>query len=613
MKRALKVLAVLALTAFSLYSVILIYRTSTLAKTKDFSVFIVQNPFLAADAPYILKAYKSVLDEEGVAYKVVNDTVLLSLDLDSVLRNTPVIIFPDSIAQTLPEDLRSFIITYLNKGGNVVIVYDAGTKDTRGARLRETIFADIISINYITSDSLKEEAYNMGRFSVHKQNLDLFQIPAGKIYEGSLMGGSPYGKLKYPVAKTELRRGIKKEEIYAELITEAGKKYPAVVMKKYGRGRVLYVNLPLGRLKASSDDFPLRSMLRAFLFNVVKIPHLMNTNYGRGGLSINWHIDSSLDRKNISEVIKEDYFRKEIEYSFHISAGDFRDAPGDGLGFDACGTGRDHVILLSDYGTIGSHGGWASNWFSENITKGAFHKKEIYEYIKKNNDCLELISGQKVLEYSAPNGTHPQPATTRILEKLGVTAYFYTGDAGSPPNRTFADGKMVSGNVIAFPAMTFGRFASIPEMKKAGMPEKDIKNQLIKTVNYLTDSRTVSLVYFHPDDIRHYPDAFRSFLDHAVQQQGQGKLEIRSMTYFSEFTRRFLKTKFSFQIKTDSMVLNLENMEGLEGIAVAIPKDMYNIPIEENVEIGEDEAYYYLTIKENIIYNDINIPRKNKI
>ena len=91
----------------------------------------------------------------------------------------------------------------------------------------------------------------------------------------------------------------------------------------------------LGYAKAYSDDMPIRSIMRTFLFKIAHIPHLLNVPKGRGGMVINWHIDSNIDWKYIPFMIQNGYLRKGMEYSLHITAGDFRDEPGDGMGFDA--------------------------------------------------------------------------------------------------------------------------------------------------------------------------------------------------------------------------------------------------------------------------------------
>ena len=610
MKKVSIIAAVLAVVGFSLYSFHLIYKTYRLSHTDELAVMLVQNPFLTVNSPHILQAYRSVLDEEGVPYKVVSDNILLNLKFEEAVENIPAMIFPDGIAQILPKELTTRIKSYLLKGGNVAVIYDAGIKDIKGHFLKEALFSEITGINYITYDRLRADAYTTGYIRMDKKNSEFFQIPYGKIDKRNyLLGGYAYGSLRYPVSRNELLHNISSDEIYADVITEEGEQFPAVVIRNYGKGTVFYVNLPFGHLKAYSDDLLLRTFLRTFLFKVIKMPHLQNTRNGKGGLVINWHIDSSIDWKSIPFMLDKNFLREGIDYSIHITAGDFRDKPGDKLGFDACGKGKALTETLLNYGVIGSHGGWAHNWFSGNIQNGNFGKKEIYEYIKKNNECLESIAGYKIIEYAAPNGVHPQPVTTKTIEKLGFSSYYYTGDTGSAPNRTFLDGKMVSEKVFAFPILTFEKSASLFEMKRVGKTEDEVKKWFIETLDYVVKNRTVRLIYSHPYDIFLYPDAFKSFLDYAEQLQTTGNIEIKPMSYFAEFMNRFLKTKFTFKREGKKLIVALNNPEGLDGITVAIPRKNYKKPISDDVNIQEDEDYYYISIKGNLneknIYVDI--------
>jgi len=40
---------------------------------------------------------------------------------------------------------------------------------------------------------------------------------------------------------------------------------------------------------------------------------------------------------------------------------------------------------MNKYGIIGSHGGWAHNWFAKNLEEGKFTQKEILHYEKYKN------------------------------------------------------------------------------------------------------------------------------------------------------------------------------------------------------------------------------------
>jgi hypothetical protein len=610
-KRILLAVGIISFVVFLLYQFLLIQKGRSLIHEQEIKVVLVYAATSVKDYAHILKAYESVFEEEGITYDILNAHLLLSLEADEVAKYHPAIIFPDGAARHLPPEFESWTKNYCTSGGNVIVVYDPGTISVKKAFLKKAVFTQMTGINYITYDQKGEGAYTVGNIKfVDEKSSDFFEVPFGKTAEGLLLGGYAYGKLEYPIACNAYHAALSQDEVYAMAITKDGTMYPAIVLREYGKGKVLYVNLPLGHLKCFSDDLPLRAVLRTFLKKVVKIPHLHNTSYAKGGLVINWHIDANVDWASIDAMLEEGYLKKDIRYSIHITASDFRDEPGDGLGFDACGKGRPYLGLIKNYGVLGSHGGWGHNWFSMNIENGTFKKKEIYEYIKKNNECLESIVDYKLVEYAAPNGTHPQPVTTEVLEELGFVAYYYTGDTGSSPNRTFFNGQKISDDVIAFPILTFGKAASFYEMQRYGYSEDAVKDWLLKTTDYLVDNRTIRLIYSHPYDIPEYPDAIKSFLDYAYKKQQKGSLRIDTMTSFAGYLLKFLRTDYQFKSQDKDMIVSLKNPEGLNGVTMALPKKEYKKPHSPNLSVEEDEDYYYITITHSIREDVIRIEKQ---
>ncbi|WP_456392948.1 polysaccharide deacetylase family protein [Persephonella sp.] len=539
----------------------------------------------------LIKAIESVLQEEGVSYQTGSIYSLLDKDPEDVLDIFPVIIIPDRVNQSIPYDLRFWFKNYVMEGGNVFIIYDAGVKDIYGRYREKPVFSELTGVNYCTYFHKREKAYTVDFFRIREEVLEELDIPPGKTINGYI-SGYKYGKLRYPVADTEL---IDKN---VHIIAETGSGKVGASLKKSGKGWVLFVNLPLCHLKANSDDLPLRVFIRYFLFNLSNIPHLVNVPYGRGGLVINWHIDSYLDWKSIPMMIREGYYNKELVYSSHITAGDFLEKPGDGLGFDACGRGRKIARMLNPYGITGSHGGWAHNWFAERLREGKFSREEIKRYIKINNECLEKIAGYKIREYSAPQGVHPQPVTTEVLEELGMVAYYYTGDSGSSPNRTFYNGKMVSRKVLAFPITPLEDVASLYEMSEKGFPRDKVGKWLKGMVDFVVERRTIRLIYSHPYDIPHYPEEIKNFINYAIKKVREGKLSVKPMVYFYEYMERFLNTRYRFIFGDGEFKAEISSSKSLRGIPVAVPKKFCQKP---NMDVSfEDENYLYFVINEDI-------------
>lgn len=600
MRRYTPVVLTLLLLAFLFTGVKRLLSQLALERDKSLQVLLVYDK-----DTYQVRAFRSVLEEEGVPHRLVHINTLISTDPKTLSKTKPALLLPDGSLQYMHPDTMSWFKKYLSAGGSVFVSYDAGTKNYAGAYLKEALFTNLLGANYILYDKLRGEAYSKGYLKITDRSLE---ITPGKVdREERLITGYMYGSLEYPYAKVEMRN-FTGRLLAVVLDSRENKEYPGMFWERYEKGYIFYSAVPLGHLKAYSDDLVLRATLRYFLFKLLKLPHLVNTPKGKGGLVINWHIDASIDWKSIPMMLKEGYLRKGMEQSLHITAGPFRDEPGDGLGFDACGKGKEYAKMLMPYGVIGSHGGWAHNWFSENVLKGKFKEKEIYQYIRENNDCLESITGYKIREYSAPNGVHPQPETTKVLEELRMVAYYYTGDSGSSPNRTFINGKIVSSKVIAFPITPFETSASLHEMKKQGISEEDVANFLIRLVEYVEKNRQIRLFYSHPYDIPLYPDAVMRFIDLVEEKEMSKKIEVHTISYFADFLLRFLKTDFSFNYQNRIFTAELKNPDGLKDIAVAVPKSYGRlVHTQDHLVVEEGDEYYYIYFTDNPTYYQLQL------
>ncbi|MCP5050762.1 MAG: hypothetical protein GY940_26600, partial [bacterium] len=194
-----------------------------------------------------------------------------------------------------------------------------------------------------------------------------------------------------------------------------------------------------------------------------------------------------------------------------------------------------------------------------------------------------------MIEYSAPNGVHPQPLATNILERNGVIAYYYTGDSGSAPNRTFYDKKMVSKTVIAFPVLSYRQVASFFEMNRDGVSARQLQDWLEGVLDFVLRHRTVRLIYSHSYDVPpYYPGTIKKFIRLVEQKSKDGKLLARPMSYFAKFTQRFLKTSCRFRKKQGRLEVRLKNPDGLKGIVIAIPVDPFEVTAIKGVDVEKE-------------------------
>lgn len=580
---------------------------------KDITVLLVENDFSTSANRQIHEAYQSVLEEEGIPFRITRPDELLSLPARRVAETCPAIIFPDTLAQILPRDITFWVTEYLRYGGDVAIVFDAGTKHFKNRFLKQTVFSDLLGLNYLLYSTIENpnEAYLNAyiRFS-DAGCAQAFQIPPGKVDEENFLCGYSYGKLIYPVSRVWTDPGFSAADVKAEAVAENGDTFPVLVDQTKFGSHLLYVNLPLGQLKSRSDDLPLRAIMRAFLFDKVRVPHLVNTPEGLGGLVFNWHIDWSEDWRALRFLIDGHFFPRGLRFSLHNTAGPFTDRPGDGLGFDACGRGRSLLKEVLPYGTLGSHGGWGHNWFASRIADGSFSEEQIETYVRKNNECLENVSGYPVTEYSAPNGLHPQPMMTRILERNGIEAYYYTGDSGSAPNRTFYQGEMVSDRLIAFPVLPFGKNASFFEINRAKIPAEALREWFDSLIRYLVGNRSIRLVYSHPYDVEpYYPREVKRFLLNLAAVVNEKKLTMRPMTEYARFLMRFLKTGVRFRFHSGGLIVEVKNPDGLQEITIAVPGKMELSAPVKGVSISRDEFYSYIHIQEHVEKKTIPLSR----
>jgi hypothetical protein len=596
------------------------HKVSRISNSRQMRIMVAYNPKYLEQNRHIRDAYVSVLEEEGVAFETIDQHLLLAADPGALAATVPAVIFPDSLCQRMPVGFEPWLASYLGAGGGVAAIYDPAVKDGRDAYLSETLFKRFSGINHVVFHRLAERAYTLGHIKFQDSDAaTACEIPFGKLDGSLFLCGYGYGRLQYPVARSQMVADpavTPAPDVLATAVADDGQAYPAVVTRRYGKGLVFYVNMPLGHLKANADDLPLRSMLRFFLFDRLQIPHLMNVPFGKGGIVLNWHHDANSDWPYLEQMIDAGFFRSHLNYSMHITAGDSLDRPGDKRGFDACGQGERFVKMLMPYGVIGSHGGWHHNWFAFNVESGAFGENEIRRYIQKNSQCLESLTGRKIVEYSAPNGIHPQPLMTQILTEMDISAYYYTGDSGAGPNRTFFDNRMLSDRLIAFPVMPLMDKASPQEFDAAGYGEAAVRQWLQRTVGYAVDNRVVRLLYAHPYDLfetsqrRDFRPAYAALIDTLEHEQANGRLNVQSMSTFAQFMLQMLETEYSFTIRPKALDVFVRKPVGLQGVTLAFPRQKYRPPEKDAWQVQSGIDFFYITLEPSADETRLSIPAR---
>ena len=494
--------------------------------------------------------YEGVLREEGFPWARLGEEVLRGSRVEDLVALYPTLILPEG--QALSEESFSLLKDYVEKGGQLLWIYDAGLHCERGKKFLAEMAGAVLE-----GEGRPHEGY--WRFLSPEAPL-LWGITPGKTDEEWYVTSYGYGRLKY--------RHLPIRAEGAEVVADEGQGCPVILVKSYPRGgKVFYINAPLGFYKYMSDDLPFRSVLRTFLIKVARLPKVVNTPQGKGCLVFNLHVDSNAHIRPLGAMLREGIFRRGLEYSIHITAGPDIYRPGDGCGFDAEGKGRPWVELLQKYGAIGSHGGWIHNYFAEYLE--VFPREQVWYYLARNREALSSITGKPVLEYSAPVGHHP-PFVNRWLEEHGIVAYYSPGHTGSSPTRSFLQGQQISGRLWSFPVTPYREYACLEELMAARVPLEEVKAWYGNLMGFIEKERVARLIYTHPNAGRYALEALKYLSERMDKGRRQGRLLAWSMSRVADFLSRHEKTEMEFRRSSSMWRINLKNPEGLRDITVAL-------------------------------------------
>jgi hypothetical protein len=202
---------------------------------------------------------------------------------------------------------------------------------------------------------------------------------------------------------------------------------------------------------------------------------------------------------------------------------------------------------------------------------------------------------------------------TSILEELGFGAYYYTGDSGSAPNRSFNEGVRLSDTLVAFPITSRGRYASLAEMDDhLALSADEVLDWLSATADYCRRERTIRMVYSHPYNLIKYTHdvdyrpAFARWYDELAGLQTAGTLKVRTMSECADFLRRLWETEFTLALTDDGALLRLVNPDGLKGVALSLPKARWTANTPAGCRRLDDETETILVVTEDL--DEIEIP-----
>lgn len=493
------------------------------------------------------------------------------------------VILPDSIHQQASDLLLGEIRHYVANGGNLMLVYDAATKSIQGFYPTDrSRLSDLAGVDYALYKNLGDATIRSGDMTGTIELMKQLDVPPGKYFPFS----APSAAVENTTL-TQLRRYQYGNLEYPSFVT-AGNYSGQVLLRSsagvvagyhhHEKGRVLFVNLPLGYLKGNTDGLPLHSFLQYFAIHMLSLPHLLSVPDGVGGLVLNWHVDSNaaipaLQAMNSWTVLGQG------PYSIDITAGPDTYAFGDHEGFNVLHNSvsqdlvREYVRLGDE---IGSHGGWIHNYFAAHVETDP--PKDMGKFLDLNKDALEQVTGKRVVEYAAPNGDQPR-WVTHWLESHGFVAYYFTGDAGMGPTQGYRRGQREGQNIWAFPVTQLDRAASFEEFSGEDISFDVVQKWLEALTGFVVDRQEVRLIYFHPPGILPYREVVQNWLNITAQLKAKGSFRWYTMAQVANFLNLRKHVQWTFIERDGLASLKATDSRTLAHLAWSLPTDTFDRPV----------------------------------
>lgn len=560
---------------------VLIWRSlnTTSAQPQTGGIVLVLPDNLPAENQIYAQAWLDAAREEGILLQTVTASEFIRHGMSNA-QPYSAIILPDTVHRSMTSSFVNVVKEFVKAGGALMQVYDAGMLNERGFYVDgSSRMSELAGVPYglyqTMRDNMDDQAIVYGQPEFMASGL---HIPPGRwiVQDGrAVLSGYGNDILRYSVMRTQGNydgRVLMQSDDHSIIAGE----------RAMGRGKVLFVNLPLGYLKLRTDGVLLHGFLHYFADVMLQQPQLSPAPDGIGGLVLNWHCDAAICINATDQLIRAGVFKRG-PFSFHITAGPDQRKFGDGLGTD-----MDHnpefseVVrnLMREGNEIGSHGGWIHDWFGLNVSED--NQSTMEEYLAKNETSIEALTGKPQTEYSAPTGNQPE-WVTRWLDEHHVKAYYFTGNIGQGPTRTYRNGRR-DAHIWAFPVQTYGQYSTIEEAYMDSIPEAKIAAWLKSLVEFTADNGEVRLIYFHPPGAVRYIHAINTLMQTADAEQAKHLFQWRTMTQMADFLDRREETRWSLASEGNDVRMTAKNPISLEHQAWLFPMDRYTSP---RVESGQ--------------------------
>ena len=485
-----------------------------------------------------ITAWVDAAAEEGVRLQAISDKQFMALGESA--HGYAGLVLPDQSHRFADHALVWAIRNYTAAGGRTLLVYDfaalePGSFNRQFYADRHSRLSDLAGVDYILYDELRDRTTATGPVIATPGTLRNLLVPPGKsiAYTSSqtvaraaapevdmhAYSGYIRGNLTYPSFVT---RG----DFQGTVLARSPQSGLVAGVNRLGKGKVLFVNLPLTYLKLQTDALPLHGFLRYFIDHVAFMARLSPMPNGIAGMTLNWHFDSMAAQKPSLELERLGIFN-DGPFSIDITAGPDTIEFDDQLGWDLNNNPVAQALLrrLDRQGhSIGSHGGWIHDHYGMNANET--NAQEFLSFLKLNKAAVEKALGRPQRSYSAPQGNNPIWAMN-WLEQQGVVSAYMTGHTGMGPTRHYRDGKLHNPGMWIFPVTPLGRHAVFEEFAYNNIPQREIVAWYHDMIDFAIEKNTSRLIYMHPPFAFEWKNVLLEMLTYA---KGKGNERFRWYT-----------------------------------------------------------------------------------
>ena len=636
----------------------------------------------------LVTAWLDAASEIGVRIQPITDRQFKSMGTAAL--NFAGLILPDQLYVVADNALLKSIRDYTQAGGQTLLVYDFGTLTLDFNRkpiypIPKSRLSDLAGVNYALYDTLREKSTAVGSIAATRNTLRELQVPPGKsspyvapshlaantatlansdaagfksfVTPANVLSLNNAQMTRYVPANSPAETTATTETlesysgyllgnlIYPSFVTHGTFTGTALAvsaeaglvagLSKFGRGQVLFVNLPLTYLKvARTDGLPMHGYLRYFAHNILHMAHLSAVPNAVAGLTLNWHLDSFFAQQPTLNLEQLGVF-DEGPFSIHMTTGPDAIATGDGKGWNLNDNPQAQKILqrFAEKGhAIGSHGGWNHDYYGLNANES--NASKFLPYLELNSTAIEhAISnslrgylgfesptpagmpslllpvhqrlkstvdrtfGPLLREYSPPVGNNPLWAMN-WLEQNGVVGVYFAGHTGMGPTRQYREGQLRNSSMWMFPVTPFRRYATFEEFQTARTPKQATQDWYRSSVDFAIDHNTTRMIYMHPNGANVWPDVLLDLLAYA-KAKGDTQFKWYTMTRLADFMTSRQDVKWIEQRDASGLSkFGVFHSSSLNEMVWLLPKSRYvELPVSTDGSVTVTEQGQYWAVR----------------